>query len=163
MIFEGIESNPTARLIVCERTGRWAIALRRELADAGVRVWETRTLAGCLEEMAASPASFVVLEIDSEPSGVLQLLARQQRDFPAARLAIACDSSYAAYEPLTREAGAVHFVDSPRRAGLLARLACRHLAQTPSPRQSLTESIWSSLPWTDRRAASQSTAARPRP
>ena len=45
-----------ARLIVCERTGRWAVALRAELAGAGVRVWETRLLDDCWNEMAKSPA-----------------------------------------------------------------------------------------------------------
>jgi hypothetical protein len=46
-----------------------------------------------------------------------------------------------------REAGAVHFVDSVRHVGLLARLACRHLAQVPPPQQTLTELIWAGLPW----------------
>ena len=64
-------SSP-ARLIVCERTGRWAVALRRELADAGVRVWETRTLADCWNELAESPASFVVLELGGDVAGLLR-------------------------------------------------------------------------------------------
>ena len=46
-----------------------------------------------------------------------------------------------------REAGAVDFVSSVRQVGLLARLACRHLAQVPPPQQSLTERIWAGLPW----------------
>jgi transcriptional regulator with GAF, ATPase, and Fis domain len=60
------ESAVPARLIVCERTGRWAVALRRELAEAGVRVWETRTLADCWTELAESPASFLVLELGAD-------------------------------------------------------------------------------------------------
>ena len=54
------ESSSAAKLIVCERTGRWAVALRRELAEAGVRVWETRTLADCRDELVENPASFAV-------------------------------------------------------------------------------------------------------
>jgi hypothetical protein len=140
----------TARLIVCERTGRWAVALRRELAGAGVRVWETRTLADCRNELVESPASFVVVELGRNVAGLLGLLARQPRQFPAARMAVVADRPLADYEWLMREAGAIHFLSSPRRVGRLARLACRHLAQVPPLPQTLTERIWSSLPWGER-------------
>ena len=113
------------------------MALRRELADAGVRVWETRTLADCWSELAESPASFVVLELGGDVAGLLRRMARQPREFPAARLAVVADRSLADYEWLMREAGAVHFVCSPRQVGPLAQLACRHLAQVPPPQQSL--------------------------
>ncbi len=137
-----------ARLIVCERTGRWAVALRRELAGSGVRVWETRTLADCRDELIASPASFVVVELGrGNVERLLRLLARQPRRFPAARIAVVADRSSADHEWLMREAGAVHFLSSPRQAGLLARLACRHLAQAPAPSQGMAERIWASLPW----------------
>jgi hypothetical protein len=160
-----------ARLIVCERNGRWAVALRRELTASGVRVWETRTLAGCREELEQSPASFVVLEVAGDLPGLLRFLVRQSQDFPAARLAAVAakgergerreerGEKQGAPLPsplsplpsplpwLLREAGAVHFVDSLRQVGPLARLACRHLAQVPPPQQSLTERIWANLPW----------------
>jgi hypothetical protein len=139
-----------AKLILCERTGRWAVALRRELADAGVRVWETRTLADCRDELVENPASFAVVELGSNPTGLLRLLAGQPRRFPAARLAVVTDRSQADYQWLLREAGAVHFLCSPRQVGLLARLACRHLAQAPPPQQTLAERIWSALPWGQR-------------
>jgi hypothetical protein len=143
----GSALRQAARLIVCERSGRWAVALRRELAGSGVRVWETRTLADCRNELVASPASFLVAELGRNVAGLLGLLARQPRQFPAARIAVVADRDHAAWEWLVREAGAVHFLTSPRCAGMLARLACRHLAQVPPPSQSLTERIWSSLPW----------------
>ncbi len=179
--------DAAARLIVCERTGRWAVALRRELAATGVRVWETRTLAGCREELEQSPASFVALEVAGDLTGLLRFMVQQSRDFSAARLAAVADvdkgvrgqgsedhrrdaetqrekqsprlcasavirSSPVAPLPsplswLVREAGAVHVVDSVRQVGLLARLACRHLAQVPPPQQTLTERIWAGLPW----------------
>jgi hypothetical protein len=139
--------NSAAKLIVCERSGRWAVALRRELADAGVRVWETRTLADCRDELVENPASFAVIEFGRNVGGLLRLLTSQPHRFPAARLAVVADRSQADYEWLMREAGAVHFLCSPRQAGLLARLACRHLAQAPAPQQTLAERIWSNLPW----------------
>ena len=74
-------------------------------------------------------------------------MARQPREFPMARLAVVADRGLAGHEWLMREAGAVHFVCSPRQVGTLAQLACRHLAQVPPPQQSLAERIWASLPW----------------
>ena len=139
--------SSAAKLIVCERSGRWAVALRRELAEAGVRVWETRTLADCRDELAANPASFAVIELGPNIGGLLRLLSGQPRQFPAARLAVVANRSQAGYEWLMREAGAVHFLTSPRQVAVLARLACRHLAEVPSPQQSLAERIWASLPW----------------
>ena len=149
---ETAAQSSLARLIVCERTGCWAVALRRELADAGVRVWETRTLADCFDELAESPASFVVLELGGDVAGLLGCLTRQGREFRRARLAVVADRRLAGYEWLMREAGAVRFFCSPRQIGRLAQLACRHLAQVPPPPQDLTERIWAGLPWGKGRA-----------
>jgi hypothetical protein len=146
MTKQAFESS-AAKLIVCERTGRWAVALRRELAEAGVRVWETRTLADCRDELVENPASFAVVELGKNVAGLLRLLASQPRRFSAARLAVVTDRAQADYQWLLREAGAVHFLCSPRQVALLARLACRHLAQVPPPQQTLAERIWTSLPW----------------
>ena len=75
------------------------------MADAGVRVWETRTLADCWSELAESPASFLVVELGGNVAGLLGRMARQPREFPAARLAVVADRSLAGYEWLMREAG----------------------------------------------------------
>jgi hypothetical protein len=140
-----LSESSAAKLIVCERTGRWAVALRRELA--GVRVWETRSLADCRDELVENPASFAIVELGPNLRGLLHFLASQPRRFPGARLAVVADRTQADYEWLMREAGAVHFLCSPRQVVLLVRLACRHLAQVPPPQQSLADRIWSSLPW----------------
>lgn len=145
------ESQQLARLIVCEHGSRWAMVLRHELAGVGVRVWETRTPTDCWNELAESPASFVVIELRRHVDRLLDYLARQQREFPLARLAVVAERSLADYEWLAREAGAACFLASPRQVGALAQLACRHLAQAPVPQQSLTERIWSGLPWGGRK------------
>lgn len=137
-----------ARLAVCERFGEWAVALRRELPGDEIRVYETRTLNECWQLLARCPSSFVVTELTS--SGVDALvdgLVRLERLFPLARMAVVAERSLAAYEPLVREAGAVYFVAAMRECGPLARLACCHLQQAASPRRSITEAIWQSLPW----------------
>jgi DNA-binding response OmpR family regulator len=140
-------ARPAARLIVCEREGRWAAALRRELAAEGVRVWETRGLDGLREELATSPASLAVLELPADPTAAFAFAERMERDFPAARLVMVARREQAGYELPLREAGAVDFLTTTRRAPRLARLACRHLARAPQPSRSFAEQVWASLPW----------------
>jgi len=141
-----------ARLIVCERSGRWAVALRRELAEAGVRVWETRSLPECRSLLAESPCSFVILELTSAVAEeLLQYMTRLERDFPRTKAAVVAARGLAEHQWLMRESGAVHFTCSPRRLAPLAETACRHLAQAPVAQQSLVERIWASLPWKDQR------------
>jgi DNA-binding NtrC family response regulator len=137
-----------ARLLVCERHGRWAVALRQKLAEAGVRLTETRSLAECRAEIEISPASFVVLELTRKNlDELLQTVRNWPRDYPSLRWIVVADRSLADREEFLREAGATHFTCSPRQASRLAQLTCNHLAQIPPPPQSLTERILSSLPW----------------
>ena len=147
------EGAGRARLIVCERTGRWAVALRLAFERPAVRVYQTRSVPECWEMFGKCPASFVVAELTTaNADALLDRMARHQRLFPLGRVAVVAKRSMAAYEPLLREAGAVHFATSIRRLGSLAELACRHLDEVPSPRRTLTEQIWDGLPWGPARA-----------
>ncbi len=140
-------SNPP-RLIICEHTGRWAVALRRELGHAQACLLETRHVADCWHELARAPASLLVLELTASSTGELtQRIAQLEPDFPLARVAVVAHRSLAEYEWLIREAGAAYFTCSPRRLGLLARLASRHLDRAPVPRQTVAQRIWAGLPW----------------
>lgn len=135
-------------VIVCERDGHWAVALRRELPRRGVRVHETRSLPECWDMLDARPASFLVAELTrTNATALLDRVARLPRDFPLARLAVVAARSLERWEWLMREAGAVHFAVSPRRLRPLARVASHHLEQVPKPQRTLTERIWASLPW----------------
>ncbi|MHC4180462.1 MAG: hypothetical protein ACYSWU_23415, partial [Planctomycetota bacterium] len=72
-----------ARLIVCERSGRWAVGLRRELAAGEVRVYETRNLADCWEMLAEAPASFVIVELSAGGvAALLRQMASLEREYP---------------------------------------------------------------------------------
>jgi hypothetical protein len=137
-----------ARLIVCERLGHWAAALRRELLEPDVRVYETRSLAKCCEMLGGHPASFVVAEL-TRPGvqALLERVAELGRDFPLARVAVVAERELASCEWLIRESGAVHFCVSLREASVLAHLAVRHLHATPQPQRTLPEQIWDRLPW----------------
>ncbi len=136
-----------ARLIVCERTGRWAVTLRRERDGADVRVHESRSIVECWQQLVESPAGFVVVELTrGNLASLLERLARLPREWPLARVAVVADRSLAKYEWLIREAGAVHFTSSPRQLGPLARAAQAHLDQAPAPPKALVEQIRADLP-----------------
>jgi hypothetical protein len=74
-------------------------------------------------------------------------MARIGRDYPWARLAVVAGRELAAAEWLLREAGAVHFLTSPRQLAGLMRTARRHLEAVPRPQSSPAEETWAALPW----------------
>lgn len=143
-----IDTSSSARLIVCEASGSWSIGLRGELAETGVRVWECRRLPEAWEALAQTPAAFLIA--DAAPENIEDLLRRMawfSRDFPHARIAVVAQRCMTRFEWLLREAGAVHFLTSPRRLAPLAGLVLRHLANVPPPSQTMVEHVWASLPW----------------
>lgn len=136
-------------MILCERSGRWAVALGRELGPT-FRIYQTRSVTECWDRLAESPESLVVVELTL--GNVERLLARMacmDREFPAARVAVVADRQLGEYEWLLCEAGAVMFVTSPRRLASLAELTRRHLALRPElgAEMDLTERIWAGLVW----------------
>jgi hypothetical protein len=135
------------RVIVCERSGRWAAALRRGLARE-LSLRETRSLAECEAELREAPGSFLVVELTATNLGsVLELLARVGAEYRWSRIAVVAERSLAECEWAMREAGAIHFASSTRKAAELARLAERHAALVPRPKRSLAAQVWDSLPW----------------
>lgn len=140
-------SASTARLLVCESSGRWAAALCRELGPT-IDLVETRNVAECWERLAEAPASLLVVELTGgNADALLARMGSCPRCFPLARAVVVADRRLAGHEWLAREAGAVMFVTSPRRAVALANLARRHLASRPEPSETTTQRIWNALPW----------------
>lgn len=135
------------RVIVCERTGKWATAIARHLPSA-IRLRQTRGLRECSDELALSPASLLVLELTLENlGGVLALVGDLGHKFPLARAIVVAERHLAPYECLLREAGAAHFTTSPRESRCLAGLASRHVDRTAVPMTDLATEIWDELPW----------------
>ena len=68
-------------VIVCERSGAWATAIRRYL-PAEIRLRQTRGLAECAAELSAAPQSLLALELTpGNLAGVLGLLSGLGRKF----------------------------------------------------------------------------------
>ena len=157
--------NP-CRLIVCEQTGRWTVALRRELAILSILPkWlpldETRSVVTCWERLKESPASFLVVE--PTRNNCRQLMDRMgdmKWRFPLARIAVVASPAandkawFLRSERLFRDSGAIFFAatlraDSPQGVTELAGVVFRHFQQSPAAELSLSEAIWQRLPWPD--------------
>lgn len=136
-------------VIVCERSGAWATAIRRYL-PAEIRLRQTRGLAECAAELSAAPQSLLALELTpGNLAGVLGLLSGLGRKFPLAAAVVLAERGLERYEWLLREAGAVHFTASPREPDDLARLAIRHFSRISPPRAHFAAQIWDALPWSE--------------
>ena len=79
----------------------------------------------------------------------MRLMHDIRQSFSRARAIVLAAPAVARWEDELREAGALHFVASPRRLDIVARLAERHLANVHRPKQNLRETIWSRLPWSE--------------
>lgn len=143
----------SARLIVCEKTGRWAAAMRREPSGRGLPIRETCTLDDCWTELAASPESLVAVE--ATPANLQPLVERlmlMDRWYPQARVVALGMRPMQRCEWVLREAGAVDALFTTRYVGRLIRIAARHLAarQTaagPDAGDAWRTLILNRLPW----------------
>jgi hypothetical protein len=139
---------PTPRLILCEKTSRWAVAFRRALHNTPAAILETRSLAQCGRELADSPHSVLGLEVTaSNLDAVLESLGQWLPLRPRARALALADASLTAAEPLLREMGAQAVLYSPRESSSVTGLIVRHLALAPKEELPLREAILQRLPW----------------
>lgn len=137
-----------ARWIVSERGGHWAIALRRESGESGIRLYETRSLADGWSMLEQHPAGFLVAELTHANAALLlERIAALERWLPQARVAVVAERALAQHEWPAREAGAVWFASSPRELRPIAAMAVRHMRLAPVPSVDLVQQIWNSLPW----------------
>lgn len=140
------------RLILCEKTSRWAVAFRRAvrgpLGQQSASIVETRSLAQCGQQLSAAPASIVAVETTADNlEALVGVLPGWLRRFPHSRAIALLDESLAAAELLLREAGAIAIFDSPSQAAAAVRLVRRHLARIPREAVPLEEAIAAGLPW----------------
>jgi len=152
-------SCSSASLIVCEKTGSWAIAIRRVLASSSFvsargdttkqsrAISQTRSLAGCLRALAVCPASLVALELtEANVEEVAERLIEIAARYPAARVVLLTTRAMQHYEWLLREMGAVHLLFSVRQVDALIQIAARHFATVPEQEMSALDRVWMRLP-----------------
>ena len=148
------------RVIVCESSGCWAVALGRELIACGdFHIEQTRSVVECWERLDEASAAFVVVELTrGNVDTWLDRMAALEWRYPLARVAVVVrgdpldNQCLSHYQRLAREAGAVFVGTSLRGEGLggmrdLANIVFRHLRRSPRPQKTVSDEIWDKLPW----------------
>ena len=133
-------------LIVCERSGSWAVGLRRHLGRCEAPLRETRTLDECRKLLEQSPAAVAILELTAQNFEPLAALLLEIERLPALAVVVGA-RELAPYGWLLRDAGARHTLFSPRRLGEAVRLAQSHLQQQGNGEQTMRGQVWAQLPW----------------
>ncbi len=140
-----------ATVIVMERDGHWAAALRGAFDRGAVpcRLIEVRSLDECWDELRGRPGALLAIEL-TEPllPSILAALRHLEREHPEAAMLVLMERRLAPCIPLLREAGAVHCVVSPRRLGEAVELLERHAARQPAATDS-PEQVLADLPWSE--------------
>ncbi|MBX3411156.1 MAG: hypothetical protein KF708_00450 [Pirellulales bacterium] len=148
-----MRTSPKLHWIICERAGKWSAALRRDAAVGESNVVELRHPDELAAAIAATPwATVVVVELRRDGlAAALDALADVERGGPRVLAVAVAERELQEIELTAREAGAVHFVTSPRRIAELIQLGERHRARVPAPAQTLRERALAQLPWSDAR------------
>ncbi|MCH5373170.1 MAG: hypothetical protein JJ992_04295 [Planctomycetes bacterium] len=141
----------SARLIICEKSGKWAFALGEIVASPPPEICETRSLAEARARLQESPASVLAMECSAENwLDLCRWLPRQIRDFSRARVVVMADPDMRSVECVLRTAGAHQVVFSLVSLLGMARWIARHFEQVPQPEESDREWTWGRMPWSPR-------------
>ena len=139
----------TCRLIVCEKSNRWAAALRKALAGNPPAIVETRSLAHADAALKECPSSLVAVETTAANlETVVDFVERSARMYSQAEFIGLVRNEARAAEHLLREAGAIDVLASLIEIDRLVRLVRRQFALVPAA-ESLTmqELVAERLPW----------------
>jgi len=146
-----VRTSPKLTWIVCERSGKWAAALRREPSvgeDSVIEVRHTDELRAALDATPWATVVVVELRLDALADALDAIADVEQSEQRLLPVAVA-EAELGEIEAVAREAGAVHFLTSPRRIAELVTLGQRHQARVPAPAQTLRERVLAELPWSD--------------
>lgn len=136
------------KLVICEPTPHWIVALRWSWTQASNQLVGVAQLADCSCLLQSQPASLVALDCVGWPlSEVLAWMRQTQASFPLVRLVALLDRGHRHEEWLLREAGAVHVLANTRQVDILISLYRRYQTAVLDAPTNLRESIWEQLPW----------------
>jgi hypothetical protein len=143
-------------IIVCERTSRWASALRMELASVDLphRLRELRHLAELDAELDERPGALVAVEVRrGNFAELLAWLPAARRRHCRARYVALVDDSLLDHQSEVGdalvEAGVQAIATSPRRLETIVAIGMRHAATAGKTDENapLATQVWASLPW----------------
>ena len=141
------------QLIFCETTGNWAAWLKGHVAGE-VKLVETRRPDELWRQLDQHGGAIVALELTAtrlETS--LAALWRLHCQYPTTVVVALAERSLSALEPAVREAGAVHFIASPRKLDELVSLVRYRCAAaafrdcSDDEEVPIEDRVFASLPW----------------
>src|SRR5687767_11957182 len=98
---------PKCQLILCEKNGEWAAALRVIAPPTNVPVVQTRSLTATRRALEIAPASLIAFHASDDLAAAIEFLLEAPRRFPRARFAALLHSDDMTSEIPLREAGAI--------------------------------------------------------
>ncbi len=138
----GGKTMVSARFILCERTGKWAVAFRRQVRDKRLRIYETRSLDQCWDELSQAPWSIVGVEVTvANMSQVAIWLEQLRHERPRARAVLLGQRGLEPAEWLLRQAAAAHVVYSPRDLQPVLDMVDRHLSRESQSSRDVEQSV----------------------
>ena len=147
----------SARVVVCEKGNKWAVALRRALDGTGYRIVETRSLEECWQELSNGPTALLALEmVLGNAEALIRRLLDLGRHFRHARAIVLTERELKSYQWVLREAGAAHVLFSTRDMSSATRLVKQYMQGVSEPAAGFHEAVWRKLPWADRSQATES-------
>jgi hypothetical protein len=147
--YDAVDSSMLkCHLILLEKNGQWATALRAVRPLTPVEVVETRSLRAVHEALVSAPASVVALHVTADNvASVIDFLLTAAQRFPRARFAGLLEVADGPWDPVLREAGAIDVIHSVLDLPRLSRLADRQAELTPLSEPSMAEWVASRMPW----------------
>ena len=134
-------------LILYEKTGAWAAALRA-IAPPKTAIVETRSLPAAGAALGQAGASVLALQVTADNmTSIVDFWLKTAARYPSARMVGLADAGNAAGETVLREAGAIDVIGSVLDLPRLSRLADRQAAVTPRPAASITDWTSARMPW----------------
>lgn len=110
-------------VIIYEQRPRLTPEMQRQFLDDNLRIHTCTNLRDIPSLVQASSQSLLLLDLDADPAGCLQLLGRYIGEMPLPIICVGSSAS-AELEWMVRELGALEFLVGPVSGELLANL-CR--------------------------------------
>lgn len=115
----------TPTLLIFERRPRWVPELERQFLGQNVRVRGCRSIKDLLDRFHSSPKCLVILDLEADPDGCLDALARLMAHSLSPTILVVASERYRELEWAIRELGATAFLEEPLPGDEMAECCLR--------------------------------------
>jgi DNA-binding NtrC family response regulator len=115
----------TPTLLIFERRPRWVPEMERQFLGQNVRVRGCRSVKDLLDRFHSSPKCLAILDLEADPEGCLNSLARLMAHSPLPTILVVASERYRDLEWPVRELGATAFLEEPLTGDKMAEWCLR--------------------------------------